>query len=55
MSFKGKDIASTSSSNCLNEAQDEKTIIELFHIRVISKHIKIDTLFDSGSQENLIS
>ena len=29
--------------------------IELFHIRFISKHTKIDTLFDSGSQENLIS
>ena len=24
-------------------------------MRVISKHTKIDTLFDSGSQENLIS
>jgi hypothetical protein len=29
--------------------------IELFHIRVVSKHTKIDTLFDSGSQANLIS
>ena len=28
---------------------------ELFHVRVISKHTKIDTPFDSGSQENLIS
>lgn len=27
----------------------------MFHIKVISKHAKIDTLFDSGSQENLIS
>ena len=27
---------------------------DLFHIRVISKHTKIDTLFDSGSQANLI-
>ena len=27
----------------------------LFHVRVISKHTKIDTLFDSGSQANLIS
>lgn len=55
MGFKGKDIASTSSSNCLNETQDEKTRIDIFHIRVISKHTKIDTLFDSGSNENLIS
>ena len=28
---------------------------ELFHIRVVSKHQKIDNLFDSGSQVNLIS
>jgi hypothetical protein len=27
----------------------------LFHIRVISKHTKIDTLVDNGSQVNLIS
>jgi hypothetical protein len=27
---------------------------ELFHIRVVSKHTKIDRLFDSGSQVNLI-
>ena len=29
--------------------------MELFHVRVISKHTKIDTLFDSGSEANLIS
>jgi hypothetical protein len=27
---------------------------KLFHIRVISKHTKIDTLFDTRSQANLI-
>ena len=27
---------------------------ELFHIRVIAKHTKIDTLIDGGSQANLI-
>ena len=27
---------------------------ELFHIRVISKHTKIDSIFYIGSQENLI-
>jgi hypothetical protein len=27
----------------------------MFHLRVISKHTKIDTLVDSGSQVNLIS
>lgn len=52
--LKGKDIEITSSLNCLNETQDEKTRIELFHIRVVSKHTKIDTLFDSGSQTNII-
>jgi len=33
----------------------EKKRIELFHIRVVIKHTKVETLFDSGSQENLIS
>jgi hypothetical protein len=27
----------------------------LFHIRVIMRHTKIDTLIDSGSQSNIIS
>jgi hypothetical protein len=49
-------IASTSSSsnNNLNVARQEKERIELFHIRVVSKHTKIDTLFDTRSQANLI-
>jgi hypothetical protein len=47
--------ASTSSSNNINVTQQEKERIELFHIRVVSKHTKIDTLFDTGSQANLIS
>ena len=34
---------------------DERKRSELFHITVISKHTKVDTLFDSGSQANLIS
>ena len=34
---------------------DERKRSELFHIRVISKHTKIETLFDSGSQANWIS
>ena len=58
MGCKGNNsVASTSSSNKenVNVTQQEKTRIELFHIRVISKHTKIDTLFDSGSQANLIS
>jgi hypothetical protein len=47
--------ASTSSSSNINVTQQEKERIELFHIRVVSKHTKIDTLFDTGSQANLIS
>ena len=34
---------------------DERKKTELFHIRVIFKHTKIDTLIYSGSQVNLIS
>jgi hypothetical protein len=58
MGYQGNNyVASTSSSSNANVdvTQQEKTRIELFHIRVVSKHTKIDTLFDSRSQENLIS
>ena len=42
MGLKGKEsIASTSPSNSLNETQNEKERMELFHIRVISKHKKL--------------
>ena len=46
MGIKGKqDIASTSSQNYnTTTIPDEKRRIELFHVRVISKHIKIETL-----------
>jgi len=53
--LKDKDIVSTNSSSFPNDTQNEETRIELFHVRVISKHTKTDTLFDSGSQENIIS
>jgi hypothetical protein len=44
------------SSNSNNESHDDEwKRNELFHIRVVSKHTNIDTLFDPGSQENLIS
>lgn len=43
-------LASTNTENNSNNASNEKNIIDLFHIKVISKHAKIDTLFDSGSQ-----
>jgi hypothetical protein len=58
MGYQGNgSIASTSTSNNnnVNVTQQEKARIELFHIRVVSKHTKIDTLFDTGSQANLIS
>jgi hypothetical protein len=44
-------------SSYLNESHDDddKRRSALFHIRVVSKHMKIDTLFDPGSQVNLIS
>lgn len=45
----------TTSSNSVDNDNDERKRNELFHIRVSSKHTKIDTLFDSGSQVNLIS
>lgn len=46
---KGKFVASTNTTNNSNNASNEENRIELFRIRAISKHIKIDTLFDSGS------
>ena len=54
--IKGKySKASTStSSHSVDNDNDERKINELFHIRVISQHTKIDTLFHSGSQVNLI-
>ena len=48
-------VASTSAKNNSNNASNEENRIELFHIIVISKHTKIDMLFENGSQENLIS
>jgi hypothetical protein len=58
MGYQGNSsVSSTSSSSNtnVNVTQQEKMRIELFHIRVVSKHTKIDMLFDSGSQANLIS
>ena len=56
MGMKGKQsIASTSSSTCHTSTPNEETRIVLFHVRVIVKHTKINTLFDIGSQANLIS
>jgi hypothetical protein len=57
MGFQGKDsISSTSSSTGnLHETQHAKERIDIFHISIIPKHTKIDTLFDISSQANLIS
>jgi hypothetical protein len=50
-SIVGSQVSSTNS----NVIPDGRKIKELFHLRVVSKHTKIDTLVDSGSQVNLIS
>ena len=61
MGLKGKTLEIGSSSNsCASSSQmdnvtNEKKMTKLFYVRIISKHTKIDTLFDSGSQVNLIS
>lgn len=46
----GKDSLHASSSSNDESHVDERNRNELFHIRVISKHTKIDTLFDMGCQ-----
>jgi len=54
--IEGKDYkeSTSTSSHSVDNDNDERKINELFHVRVISNHTKIDTLFDSGSQVNLI-
>eukprot|EP00253_Pinus_taeda_P019148 PITA_19148 len=54
--IKGKNSeASTSNyAHFVIDEEHERKRHELFHIQVNSKHQKIDTLFDSGSQVNLI-
>jgi hypothetical protein len=51
----GKDSIHASSSSNNESCVDERKRNDLFHIRVVSKHTNIDTLFDLGSQVNLIS
>ena len=46
-------ILVTSSTHVSKE--NDKRRSELFHIRVVSKNTNIETLFDLGSQVNLIS
>lgn len=45
----------TSSSKKDVESQNDKEISEIIHTKVIKKHTKVDTLFNSGSRVNLIS
>ena len=51
----GKDSLHASSNSNNESHDDEQKRNELFYIKVVSKHTKIDTLFDLGSQVNLIS
>jgi hypothetical protein len=48
----GKYSLHASSSSNDESHVDEQKRNELFHIRVVSKHTNIDTLFDQGSQVN---
>ena len=46
----------SASTNMLSTSKlNDKDRSALFHVHVIENHTKIDTLFDSGSQVNLIS
>jgi hypothetical protein len=47
----GKDYLHTSSNSNNESHHDEHRRNELFHIIFVSKHTKMDTLFDLGSQE----
>jgi hypothetical protein len=58
MEIGSKGISTTNSSVQSAKSEsviDQKKRSEIFHVRVIVKHTKIDTLFDSGSQVNVIS
>jgi len=52
---KNSEASTSNSTQSIIDEENERRRHELFHIRVISKYQKIDTLFDSGSQVNLIS
>ena len=55
MGMQGNKSPHTGSSSSHVSKENDKRRSELFHIRVVSKHTKIETLFDPGSQVNLIS
>ena len=50
----GSSSKTISSSSNINTSNEDKRV-ELFNIRINSKHTKIDTMFDSGLHTNLIS
>ena len=52
---KNSEASTSNSAQTVNDEENERKRHELFHIRVVSKNQKIDTLFDSGSQVNLVS
>eukprot|EP00253_Pinus_taeda_P018789 PITA_18789 len=51
---KNSEASTSNSAQSITDEENERKRHELFHIRFIYKHQKIDTLFDSGSQVNLI-
>ena len=50
----GSSSKTIASSSNINPSHEDKRV-ELFNTRINSKHTKIDTMFDRGSQANLIS
>jgi hypothetical protein len=59
MAIGRKNISVISSNSSVQSAKtesdiDQKKTSELFHVKFIVKHTKVDTLFDSGSQVNII-
>jgi hypothetical protein len=53
--LQGKASLHTSSSSKIPSLENDEIRSELFHIRVVTKHTKVETMFDQGSQVNLIS
>jgi len=52
---KNSEASTSNSAQSIIDEENERKRHDLFHIRVVSKHQKIYTFFDSGSQVNLIS
>jgi hypothetical protein len=58
MEIRSKGISTTNSPVQFTKSKiviDQKKRSKIFHVRVIVNHTKIDTLFESVSQVNLIS